>query len=267
MGGRAVSGNHLPWPLPQGYGDTPSLPRAHSPSHGVPGSMPEPAPYGNAAWCLQQSGTPPVPPQGDRTAAVVVGTSVTPPPPGSFRVRTTARPGLRPLPGPAARTAPRAATGAGGAHRASRARPSPLVRVRRRRDPLGGLQLRARACRAGCVRDIRRRCRGRGPRPRGGDRRLPGAAAPVRAQCRPGARGRGRTTPRAPCAPRAEGAQERSARGGKCARRLTGSYTHTRMFSANFAPVASPWRNGLPTPLPPGKKGLFAALAPYAVGP
>lgn len=237
--------------------------------------MPEPAPYGNAAWCVhawcvQPSGTPPGTPQGDRTAAPVVGTSVTPPPPGSFRVRTTVRPCLRPLsrplPGPAARTAPRAAT-AGGARRARRARSAPLVRVSRRRGPLGGFQLCARACRAGRVRDVRRRGRRRGPRSRRGHRRLPGAAAPVRARCGPGSYGRGHAAARPPRADRSGGAPGRSARRRKCARRLTGSYTRTRMFSANFAPLALPWRNGLPTPLPPGKKGLFAALAPYVDGP
>jgi hypothetical protein len=39
------------------------------------------------------------------------------------------------------------------------------------------------------------------------------------------------------------------------------------MFSANFTTQADPCRNGLPTPLSPGKKGLKAPPAPYGDGP
>lgn len=303
MAAELCPGIIFPTPYPQGYGDTPLLPRACPPIRGVPGSMPEPAADGNAAWWLQPStgrhrphrrptGVPvasrrrsqaftDVGPS-DRKAPPVVGTSVTPPPPGSFRARTTVRPGLRTLPGPSARTAPGASPVAGRGRRAGRAhsapltsltRPTPLItlipliRVGERGGPLGGVQLSAGPCRAGRLRHIRGRGRRRGPRPRRRDRRLPGAAATVRAHRGPRPRGRIGAAPRPARQDRPWGEPGRSARDGKCARRLTGSHTGTRMFSANFALVASPWRNGLPTPLPPGKKGPFASRAPYGDGP
>lgn len=64
MGGRRWAaelcpGIIFPTPYPQGYGDTPPLPRARSPTHGVPGSMHEHAPYGNGACTVQASARTP----------------------------------------------------------------------------------------------------------------------------------------------------------------------------------------------------------------
>lgn len=46
----------FPTPYPEGYGDTLLMPSAGRPTHGVPGSMHEAAPDGNAGWHLQRSG-------------------------------------------------------------------------------------------------------------------------------------------------------------------------------------------------------------------
>lgn len=259
----------FPGPYPQGYGDTPLLPRPCRPNRAFQGACPRPPRMAMPLGVYSRLGGPARPGAGtapaagvrgpgpgrdpplgrppgtgcrsDRNGSFLVGTAVTPQPRGSFRARTPVHP-VRP-------------------------RSAPLVRVGERRGPLGRVQLPSRPRRPRRLRNVRRRGRRGRPRPRRRHRGLPDPSAALRAQRGPGARREPGADLLAARPGGRGGAPGRPSRRRLCDRRLTRSHAHTRMISANFTSVAPPWGNGLPTPLPPGKKGPFAALAPYGDGP
>jgi hypothetical protein len=193
-GGGAVSGNHLPNPIPPGYGDTPLMPsgrpfmqRFREHARGRPGSQ---CPMASTAVPLS-----------DRTAAFLVGSRSPRPPPRRSRADTAFRPGPLPRPetpraAPAAVTAVTAVTagvtgtGVTGAGVTAAARgpcgagpPLFFGGIRGRCDPLGGVQLPAGTrCPYG-VRHILRRSRGGDSGARRRDRGMPAGVASVRAQC------------------------------------------------------------------------------------
>lgn len=113
---------------------------------------------------------------------------------------------------------------------------------------------------------------GRGPRPRGGHRRLPRPPAPVRTRRGPGGGrpfdGR-RSHPRARPAwtLRLRGAQGRTELRPEYAGRLTGFRAHPRIFSANFGYLHVPWSNTPPPPVRPALKGVQGPRAPYVDRP
>ncbi|MDQ0842942.1 hypothetical protein QFZ68_002622 [Streptomyces sp. V1I6] len=255
----------FPAPYPKGTATLLSCPGPAAPMRDVPGSMPERAQDRNAAWPLQPSARHRV--TGDHGPRWPVGH---PAAPRSLCASTTARP--PPLPRHPVPPPPRRPCVRTGPQHPARPlptkRPGEFHEPRRRRRPLGCVQLPARPRRARHLRHLRRRRGRRGARARGGDGGVPGAAAPLGTDGRTGSRRRGRAAGRRPALRyRPWGAARRAARVEGRTGRLTVLHARTRMFSANFTTQADPCRNGLPTPLSPGKKGLKAPPAPYGDGP
>lgn len=258
----------FPGPYPQGYGDTPLLPRPCRPNRAFQGACPRPPRMAMPLGVYSRLGGPARPGAGtapaagvrgpgpgrdpplgrppgtgcrsDRNGSFLVGTAVTPQPRRSFRARTPVHP-VRP-------------------------RSAPLVRVGERRGPLGRVQLPSRPRRPRRLRNVRRRGRRGRPRPRRRHRGLPDPSAALRAQRGPGAR-RARRRP-----PRGAAGRPRGRTGApvtaEVVRPKTDPFARSHPYDFSQLHVSGPSLGKWPAnPLPPGKKGPFAALAPYGDGP
>lgn len=272
----------FPTPYPQGYGDTPLLPRAAEPTR----RSPEHA-RARPGWQCSMRPTAVAPRHpgagpGRRAddlpvtgaGASALGTRSPRPRSGSTsRAPSPGRPLLRSR--RAVRQPPPVAVrGRNRTYQPVLERRTTLVgrlpppgRCRRRRGALGRVQLSARTRRTRRLRVLFRGRDGLRARPDGRDDGVPSAPSAVRAGGRRGTRHA--VVPRAdatrPGHPRRT--SRWAARRGLYTRRVIGSHTWTRMFSAKFPRWRIPWVNGLPTPLPPGEKGPMRPLAPYGYGP
>lgn len=238
MCGGAVSGNHLPNPIPPRVRRHASLAQIPRTVGGGSREHARGAPV--TQWLLRCTG-------GLRGIHAAVG------PDGRTRSDRPLEHALNP-----------AVTPQGATHVRT---PTPLRGLRHGRGPLGGVQLRPRPRGPSLVRHLARRRGGHGPRTGRRHGRLPGAAAPVRARCGPAAR-RGTRAPSWPSSQdRKRDPSRRSSHWGKLTGRLTGFRARTRIFSANFRPPRIRCRQYPPPPVRPARKGSPGPPAPYVDWP